>query len=72
MLTIQIEHFDSVMHYRVGIKVVASPNASQAEVWVAYEKYPAGLVQKIFIFADLVELYFASPQYTKHIKLQTQ
>ncbi|WP_445358095.1 hypothetical protein [Microbulbifer sp. ANSA005] len=36
---IQIEQFDSVMHYRVGIKVVAGPNASQTEVWIAYEKY---------------------------------
>ncbi|WP_444922821.1 tyrosine-type recombinase/integrase [Microbulbifer sp. DLAB2-AF] len=53
-------------------KHIAAPDASQAEVWVAYEKYLAGLVQKIFAFADLVELYFASPQYTKHIKPQTQ
>lgn len=42
-------------------KHIAGPDASQAEVWVACEKYLAGLVQKTFTFADLVELYFASP-----------
>ncbi|WP_444897762.1 tyrosine-type recombinase/integrase [Microbulbifer sp. SSSA005] len=54
------------------IQHLADLNASKSEVWAAYEKYQAGLVQKTFTLTDLTELYFASPQYTKHIKPQTQ
>lgn len=51
---------------------LAGPDASRSEVWAAYERWQAGLVQKIFTTGDLIDLYFASPQYTKHIKPSTQ
>ncbi|XZZ63297.1 tyrosine-type recombinase/integrase [Microbulbifer sp. SSSA002] len=71
----------NVERYKSGFRVnrrgyptkhLAKPDASKAEVWTAYERYLAGLVEKEFTLKDLVELYFASPQYTKHIKPQTQ
>ncbi|WP_346839777.1 tyrosine-type recombinase/integrase [Microbulbifer sp. SAOS-129_SWC] len=70
-----------VARYKGGYRVrkkgdptrhIAGPDASNSEVWAAYERYLADLVQKTFTVADLIELYFASPQYTKHLKPATQ
>jgi integrase len=51
---------------------LAGPDASRAEVWAAYEHWEAGQVAKAFIVAELIDLYFVSPQYTKHLQPSTQ
>lgn len=61
-----------VNHRGHSTKHLARHDASRSEVWSAYERYQAGPDQKIFTLADLIDLYFASPQYTKLIKPQTQ
>lgn len=53
-------------------KHLASLDASHSEVWAAWERHQADLVQKAFTVSDLIDLYFASPQYTKHLKPSTQ
>ncbi|MEX2964787.1 tyrosine-type recombinase/integrase [Microbulbifer sp. TYP-18] len=70
-----------VARYKRGYRVrkygeptqhLAGPDASKSEVWIAYERWQAGQVQKEFTVADLLDLYFASPQYTKYLKPSTQ
>ncbi|WP_299948666.1 tyrosine-type recombinase/integrase [uncultured Microbulbifer sp.] len=61
-----------VRKYGVPTKHLAGPDASKSEVWIAYERWQAGQVHKEFTVADLIDLYFASPQYTKHLKPSTQ
>jgi len=70
-----------VARYKGGYRVrkkgeptahLAGTDASRSEVWAAYERYLANLVQKTFTVADLIDLYFAAPQYTKHISPETQ
>jgi len=63
--------------YRVKIRGqgawhLCSPDATRAEVWTAYELWEGGQHGKTFTVTDLIELYLASPQYTKEIKPQTQ
>ncbi|MEX2964793.1 tyrosine-type recombinase/integrase [Microbulbifer sp. TYP-18] len=41
-------------------------------MWTAYEVWQAGQHNKAFTVDSLIELYFASPQYTKELKPQTQ
>lgn len=51
---------------------LAGPDASKSEVWAAYERHQANLAHRAFTVADLIDLYFRSPQYTKHLKPSTQ
>ncbi|MBN8431849.1 tyrosine-type recombinase/integrase [Microbulbifer salipaludis] len=51
---------------------LAAHDASKSEVWSAYESWQADQVQKTFTVADLIDNYFSSPQYTKHLKPSTQ
>ncbi|WP_410174775.1 tyrosine-type recombinase/integrase [Microbulbifer thermotolerans] len=51
---------------------LAGPDASRAEVWAAYERWEEGQRGQQFTVSDLIDLYFASPQYTKHLKPSTQ
>lgn len=70
-----------VVRYKGGYRVrrrgyptqhLAGRDASRSEVWAAYERWQAGQEVKKFTIDDLIDLYFASPQYTKHIKPSTQ
>lgn len=57
---------------RQGAWHLCGPNATKAEVWAEYEHWQQGQQTKSFTIADLVDLYFASPQYTKELRPQTQ
>lgn len=55
-----------------GTQHLAGPDASRAEVWSAYERWQGDQIAKQFTINDLIDLYFNSPQYTKHLKPSTQ
>lgn len=54
------------------IQHLADPDASRSEVWAAYERWQTGQKVKNSTVNDLIDLYFASPQYTKYLKPSTQ
>ncbi|MCO1336509.1 tyrosine-type recombinase/integrase [Microbulbifer sp. OS29] len=63
--------------YRVKIRSqgawhLCNPDATRAEVWAAYERWESDQYGKVFTISDLIDLYFASPQFTKELKPQTQ
>lgn len=50
---------------------LAGPEATRSEVWQAYEQWQAQGASAPTL-SDVLDLYFASPQYTKELKPQTQ
>ncbi|AQQ67459.1 hypothetical protein Mag101_07275 [Microbulbifer agarilyticus] len=70
-----------VERYRKGYRIkrrgfpthhLAAPDAQNWEVMKAYEDWMAGQVEEAFTVNHLIEIYFRSPQYTKHITPGTQ
>lgn len=51
---------------------LAGPEATKGEVWTAYERWQQDDAGKSVTVADVIDLYLASPQYTKELKPQTQ
>lgn len=67
--------------YRKGYRVrrrghpshhLAGPDATRAEVWAAYELWEQEAQSVAFTLGALLDLYFASPAYTKALAPQTQ
>ncbi|WP_299942179.1 tyrosine-type recombinase/integrase [uncultured Microbulbifer sp.] len=55
-----------------GVWHLCGPDATKAEVWAEYERWEQDQQGKSFTISDLVDLYFASPQYTKELRPRTQ
>ncbi|MFS1524708.1 hypothetical protein ACL7TT_11430 [Microbulbifer sp. 2304DJ12-6] len=55
-----------------GVWHLCGPDATKAEVWTEYERWEQDQQGKPFTISDLIDLYFASPQYTKELRTQTQ
>ncbi|MEW5250595.1 site-specific integrase [Microbulbifer sp. 2201CG32-9] len=51
---------------------MADSDASRSEVWAAYERWQTNQQATDATVNDLIDFYFASPQYTQHLKPSTQ
>ena len=51
---------------------LGGPDASRAEIWIAYEQWEQSQHGQALTVADLIDLYLQSPAYTHHISRQTQ